>query len=126
MSKDWQKELMDDLQAYTDDVTKGVKESVEAVGKEAVAQLKKTSPRKIKGKKKGQYAKGWRVQKTSETATEKIVTVHNKTDYQLTHLLENGHANRDGGFTDARPHIAAAAEAASKNLERKITHLVKG
>lgn len=126
MSADWQKELMDGLKAYTDDVTKGVKESVEAVGKEATDQLKKTSPKKIKGKKTGKYAKGWRVQKTKETATECEATIFNKTDYQLTHLLENGHINRDGSFTDPRPHIGTVREMAAKNLEGKIIQTIEG
>lgn len=126
MSADWQKELVDALTEYTDDVTEGVKEAVKDVAEETVAQLKKTSPKKAKGKKAGKYAKGWRVKDVRSTTTEKIVVVHNATDYQLTHLLENGHMNRDGSFTAARPHIAAAEAEATKNLEEKIKIKIKG
>lgn len=126
MSADWQKELMDGLKTYTDDVTSGVKDAVKEVGDEVVDALKKTSPRKAKGKKAGKYAKGWRVKDTVNTATEKVAVVHNATDYQLTHLLENGHANRDGSFTAARPHIAAAEAEATKNYEEKIKDVIQG
>ena len=126
MSADWQKELMDGLKTYTADVTDGVKNAVQEVADATVEKLKQTSPKKIKGKKAGKYAKGWRVKEIKNTTTEKVAVIHNKTDYQLTHLLENGHANRDGSFTAARPHIAAAEAEAVKNFEEKVKVIIKG
>ena len=54
-----------------------------------------------------------------ETAAKRGKTamiVHNAKHYQLTHLLENGHALRDGGRSRAFPHIAPVAEEAEKEL----------
>lgn len=60
-----------------------VDEATKKVAKEAVKTLKATSPKRDGG---GRYAKGWAVKKQG-----KKTIIHNKTDYQLTHLLENGH-----------------------------------
>ena len=46
-------------------------------------------------------------------------TVHSKTQYQLTHLLEYGHAKRGGGRTKAQPHIIKGEELAIKELKEK-------
>lgn len=64
------------------------------VSRECVRKLRSNSPRKT-----GDYARGWTEKKMKPKNGGKIVEiiVHNKTDYQLTHLLENPHeiVNRD-------------------------------
>ena len=123
---DWEAELLQALEDYKDEITDGVKNSVEEVAEKTVETLKRTSPKRATGKKKGKYARGWRAKDVTWKATEREVVVHNATDYQLTHLLEKGHVNRDGSFTAARPHIAAAETQAAKDLEEKITVIIKG
>ena len=118
---DWAAELAEALEEYADGVTDGVKEAVSTVGKETAKALRASSP-----KRTDSYRKGWRVKNTKENSQEKIVTVHNATDYQLTHLLENGHANRDGTFTPAHKHIKPAEEAAMRSLEEKVKIVIKG
>ena len=54
-----------------------------------------------RGKAKGKYSKTWHVAAPY---------------YRLTHLLEDGHASRDGTRTRAFPHIQYGAELARKNL----------
>ena len=66
----------------------------------------------------GKYTKDWDVtQRDSRagriTGTEGY-SVHNKKHYQLTHLLQNGHASRNGGRVKAYPHIDSAEEKAEK------------
>lgn len=95
-----QNEIMRQLNIYTNDVKEKVKVDQEELGKEAVQELKKGSP-----KLTGDYRKGWRLKKEKDK-----VIVHNATDYQLTHLLEKGHANRDGSRTPAQVHIAPVEE----------------
>ena len=91
---------------YEDHVAKVVKDTLPVVGKNTVKELKKTSP-----KRKGKYAKGWKSKIEKDRLGDKVV-VYNKTSYQLTHLLEKGHANRGGGRTNAIPHIGPAEEKA--------------
>ena len=62
------------------------------------ARLLQERSRKRKGRGGGAYARDWVAEATpSETGVE--VVVHNKRHYQLTHLLEKGHAikNRKEG-----------------------------
>ena len=109
------KEVMDGLEEYAGLADNVVKKEVQAAGKVAMTQIEQTAPRKT-----GRYAKSWAVKKTKETANALEVTVHSRNRYMLTHLLENGHAKRDGGRVAAIPHIAPAEEAAVQSLERNI------
>ena len=47
-------------------------------------------------------------------------TVWNEKHYQLTHLLEKGHALRDGGRSAAFPHIAPVEQKCEDELIRNI------
>lgn len=106
------KEVLDEVNK---EVEQSAKRNIQSVAKEAVQKLKNTSPRKT-----GSYSKGWAVKKNSDMD----VTVHNKTDYQLTHLLENGHIirNKKGtyGRTSGIKHIKPVEEWASDELPRRI------
>lgn len=96
MAKSSEIDLTEILNEYKGDVHKLVEEAQYDVADKAVETLKATSPHKT-----GKYARGW-----SRKRDGRAVTVYNRTDYQLTHLLENGHLNRDGSRTPAQPHIA--------------------
>lgn len=103
------------LAEYRQDVAENLKESVKDAAKAAVSELKKTSP-----KDTGDYAKGWRSTTAFESDSDIRVQVHNKTDYQLTHLLEDGHAKVGGGRVEGQPHIGPAADMASELLEKDV------
>ena len=51
--------------------------------------------------------------------------MHSKNRYQLTHLLENGHAKRGGGRVRAFPHIAPAETAGTEQLVKDIERDLK-
>lgn len=106
---------------YTTEVTAGIKKDVRDVAKNCRDEIKSKSPVKT-----GDYKKGWSERTAFETKNELRVTVYNRTDYQLTHLLENGHAKVNGGRVPGYPHIRPAEERAEKELERRVKVTVKG
>lgn len=105
-----------ELVGYEQEVADDLFESVDNAADVCVATLRANSPEQT-----GDYKKGWRKRTAYKSDLDIRLQVHNKTDYQLTHLLEDGHANVGGGRTPAHPHIAAAAENASKLLERDVS-----
>ena len=104
------------LNEINESVKASVKKNIDRTSKESVQKLKNTSP-----KKTGSYAKGWIVKKINDMDS----IVYNKTDYRLTHLLENGHVikNKKGtyGRTHGIKHIAPVEEWAADELPRRIT-----
>ena len=106
--------VMKGMEEYAKLAAEDLKKDVQKAGKTVKQQIERTAP-----KKTGKYSKSWAVKKTRETSDSIQIVVHSKR-YQLTHLLEFGHAKRGGGRVAARPHIAAAEEAGLEQLEREI------
>ena len=106
------KELLDEV---NEDVQRSAERNIQRVAKEAVQKLRNTSPVKT-----GKYAKGWGTKRDGKMT----VIVHNRTAYQLTHLLENGHVvrNKKGtyGRTHGIKHIAPVEQWAVEELPRRI------
>ena len=88
-----------------------VNNSVDKVGKESLAKLKASSPKRPGG---GDYAKSWAIKREKGKNGINDFTIHNKEHYRLTHLLEKGHVivNAKGtyGRTKPIPHIKPVEE----------------
>lgn len=110
------------LAGFTDAVIDGTKAAVKATAAECCEGIKADSPVRKKGG--GKYKRGWKVQ-TAETPLSVTCTVHNSTDYQLTHLLENGHAKRNGGRVEAIVHIKPNEEKANAAVEKRIREVIE-
>lgn len=80
--------IVNSIEEVIEDNEEALQGNVKAAGNKAVRMLKERSrKRKRHG---GSYAKGWSADVKTE-ATGTTCVVHNR-QYQLTHLLENGHA----------------------------------
>lgn len=112
-------EISKALEDYSGLVNEEVKKAAREIAKEAVEELKSTSP-VGKGSKKGHYKNGWRDKVVSETVNTINITIYNAKKPGLAHLLEYGHAKKKGGRVAARPHIAKVEQKAVENFEKKI------
>lgn len=108
------KAIVQSLEEYTNEVQEEIKDEEEKIAKDGVQQLKSTSP-----KRKGKYGRGWKLTKEKDGTT-----VHNRV-YQLTHLLEHGHAKVNGGRVEGIPHIAPVEEMMITQYERAVEKAVK-
>ena len=107
--------VMEGLEEYNKLATDKVKAAVKKAGTTVRKEICSTAPRKS-----GRYAGSWRSKTTAESSTSMQVTVYSPSRYMLAHLLEHGHALRNGGRARAFPHIAPAEEAGEKQLTTDI------
>lgn len=103
------------LKDYSTVAAQQVKKAVEEVAQDCRRDIQNRSP-----KRTGRYRRGWKVVTVYDGPLGRTLRVQNSTSYQLSHLLEYGHAKRDGGRVDGKPHIRPAEERAARDLPRKI------
>lgn len=119
LAKEIEKALIDFVGVTDEACDKGVRETA----KDAVQALRNAHPSGSGryGSWDKKYNKGWKVMQTkTDKRYHRKATIHNETDYQLTHLLEKGHALVNGGRTRAFPHIGPVAEKCEGELVRNI------
>lgn len=109
-------EIAKELQRYTKATVEKVEVAKKENSKTLLNEIKMNSPQR-----RPRYKKGWR---TKKIGTSYIT--YNKTDYQLTHLLEHGHITRNGKrSTDEKVHIRPAEQKAIKSFLNDIEKAVK-
>ena len=116
-------ECLDDiLSEYENDVRLATREVVEKVGDLAKKEIQTGAPVRT-----GKYKAGWAVRKERPSNPYRnYAIIHNRTRYQLTHLLEKGHVTRSGGRARPIVHIAPAAEHADKMLKEAFDKIAEG
>ncbi|MOA51074.1 hypothetical protein D3C78_1741730 [compost metagenome] len=92
-----------------------MQEAQDKLSKEGVNLLKDNSP-----KDHGDYASSWKRKKTKEG-----YTIHNEEHYRLTHLLEKGHAKRNGGRVPAQVHIKPVEDQLVEEFEKRVEKAIK-
>jgi hypothetical protein len=103
------------LTQYASTLTDTVKDAVKSASQTVKSEIEQRAPVLT-----GRYKKSFVITKTKETKDGLTEVVHSPTDYQLTHLLEKGHAKRGGGRVKARVHIAPAEKAGIEKLKTEV------
>lgn len=112
--------IMKELNAFQGQTEETCEKAVVKTANEAVTKLKNAHP--AGSEKYGswdKYNSSWTVQKDMKKAV-KTAIVHNKKHYRLTHLLEKGHALRQGGRTRAFPHIEPVADFVNEEFYQEL------
>lgn len=106
------KAIADALNGVDATVLLASKDAAKKAADYTVRELKATSPKGSTGK----YAKGWKTK-----AQDGGQVVYNEKQYQLTHLLENGHDvvvnGKKVGHAKAYPHIKPAEQKGVEQFE---------
>lgn len=113
------------LEQYGRKADEAVEKSAKRAGRDTAKTLRNTSP-----KRTGEYASSWTTKVTRSSGRLIGVTVYNKEHYQLTHLLENGHAivNKKGEYGRTRPikHIEPTEQEGIQNFEQLVRAELEG
>lgn len=98
------------LKEYGEDIQESVEKNSQKEAKDAIKYLKAVSPENTSRLKKRAtpYKDGWARKTQKKGRYRYSQVVWNKTNYQLTHLLEFGFTHRDGKHVSAQPHIREA------------------
>lgn len=112
------------INEVTEEVKGALYEASDTIGEEAAQKLRATSPVGKNGG--GSYAAGWEYMQQADGGV-----VYNATDYQLTHLLEYGHAVRPRPThkgkkrrVEGKPHIAPVEQWANQEIINTLTRLL--
>lgn len=119
--------IRNELEKYGDKVSQAMPEALKATANETRKILRSTSPKGSTGK----YAKGWQYELQTSRAGGGSLKIYNARP-GLPHLLEHGHAVRNGTgrnsgkqFAAAQPHIEAANEFAQKQAVEELTKIIE-
>lgn len=113
--------IMKGLEDYAELATEDMKEAVKHASTKVRKEISANAP-----KDTGKYAKSWTAKKVRETSQTLTMVVHSKNRYQLAHLLEYGHAKRNGGRVEGKAHIAPAEEQGIRQLQEEIERALRG
>ena len=124
-AEDLPKEVVKQLENWGGgELRKKINDAIKETALQGEEILKENSPRRT-----GRYAESWdatlRKKKYSAITGLEQWSIRNKDHYQLTHLLENGHASRNGGRVKPHEHIKTTDDLVTQlvisNVNKKIS-----
>jgi len=104
------------LEEYQDDVKQNLDQITKQIAQKGQQALKNESKSKFKGDR---YWKGWKVDLQVGRLDTKA-TIYNASLPGLPHLLEKGHAKRNGGRVEGTVHIAPIEEKLVAEFEKQV------
>ena len=112
-----------ELTIYSKEVTETIKKEAKAHMSQLVKETKKTAP---VGNRQKHYRDSIASKKTSENDRGASYTWYVEgSDYRLSHLLENGHATRDGGRVEGTHFIEKASEPIIADYIAKVEEAIR-
>ena len=113
--------IHDVLEKYGDELQENIAEAVKTISKKGANAVRQSAQQSFGGS--GTYAKGWTSRAEAGRVSAQGV-IFNQTVPGLPHLLENGHAKRNGGRVAGRSHIAPVEAEIVKEFEKAVKESV--
>lgn len=114
----------DVLEDYNQKVVNETKSESQKAMDELVAETKATAP--VGKRRRGHYRDSITSDVDEETAMKLVMVWYVKgSNYRLSHLLNNGHALRDGGHYSGTKFITTAHDKIVQNYVKKIEEIVR-
>jgi hypothetical protein len=112
-----------ELTIYSQDITDAIKKESQDSVKKLVKKTKETAP---VGNRTKHYRDNISSRKLEETDRGATYQWYVKgSDYRLSHLLENGHATRNGGRTRATHFIKNASDPILEEYEKRVEEVCR-
>lgn len=116
------KAISENLKIYGETIEKGVAKEAEKYAKQLVKDTKATAP---VGHRSKHYRDSIKYKRFVSPRRVKFIWYVDGSNYRLSHLLENGHANRDGGRTPGTHFIQNASEPILEAYLKAVEEVIK-